>query len=262
VRILATSREPLKADGERIQQLQPLELPAAGTAITAADAMRFGAIELFVDRAAAALDTYAFQDADVETVVDICRRLDGIPLAIELAASHVSSLGIRGIEAALGSTFMQLRSARRTATPRHRTMQAMVDWSYCQLSPRERTVLARISMLRGSFKLESGSAVAADDSLTPADVFDAVAKLTAKSLLAVDASSGHAYLRLLETTRSYVSRRLAIMGEPPTMLASRGTADPVPQDLRPGVTHAHARSQSPEPLAHSRPCAAADRSRR
>jgi len=217
VRILATSREPLRAEGERIQQLQPLDLPAAGSSITAADAMRFGAIELFVDRATATLDTFALQDAEAQSVVDICRRLDGIPLAIELAAACVSSLGVRGIEAALESRVLQLRPGRRTAIPRHRTLQAVLDWSYGLLSPRERTVLARISLFRGSFTLESAGAVAADHSLTPDDVFDAVTDLAAKSLVSVDVSGDHAYFRLLETTRSYVSSRLTETGELPTM---------------------------------------------
>ena len=213
VHILATSREPLKADGEHVQQLQSLEFPVAGTGITAANAMRFGAIELFVDRATAALDTYVFQDTDAESVVDICRRLDGIPLAIELAAGQVASLGVGGIATALGNHFLQARPGRRTAIPRHRTMRAMVDWSYGILSPRERTVLARISMFCGSFTLESAAALASDALLTPADVFDAVTELVAKSLVSVDVSGDRAYFRLLELTRCYVSSRLAESGE-------------------------------------------------
>jgi predicted ATPase len=217
VHILATSREPLKAEGERIQHLRPLDWPATGTGITATDAMRFGAVELFVDRATATLDTYAFQDADVSSVVDICRRLDGIPLAIELAASHVSSLGVRGVEAVLESNLIQAMPGRRTATPRHRTMRAMVDWSYGLLSPGERTVFARISMFRGSFTLESAGALASDASLAPADVFDAVTELAAKSLLSVNVSSDPAYFRLLETTRCYTASRLADSAELPAM---------------------------------------------
>jgi len=217
VHILATSREALKADGERIQQVQPLELPATGKGITAADAMRFGAVELFVDCATASLDSYAFRDDDVEAVVHICRRLDGIPLAIELAASHVASLGVRGIDAALSRSLIQARPGRRTAVPRHRTMRAMVDWSYGLLSPHERSVLLKISMFCGSFTLESAGAVASDSSSERAEVFDAVSELVAKSLVSVDVSSDPAYFRLLETTRCYATRRLGESGELPGM---------------------------------------------
>src|SRR5262249_4446638 len=94
VRLLATSRESLRADGEHVYRLQSLEMPGSGERLAATDAMSFGAIELFVDRVTALLDTYVFQDADVDAVVDVCRRLDGIPLAIELAAAFVSSLGV------------------------------------------------------------------------------------------------------------------------------------------------------------------------
>ncbi|HEX6704111.1 MAG TPA: winged helix-turn-helix domain-containing protein [Albitalea sp.] len=217
VHILATSREPLKADGERVQQLQPLELPAAGAVITAADAIRFGAIELFVDRATATLDTYAFHDADVECVVDICRRLDGIPLAIELAAAFVSSLTVRDIAAALESRLLHARSGRRTATPRHRTLRAVLDWSFGLLSPRDRKVLERLSVFAGNFTLESAGAVASDASLPPDEVFDAVTELAAKSLLSVDVGSDPAYFRPLETTRCYASSRLVESGELPTL---------------------------------------------
>jgi predicted ATPase/DNA-binding winged helix-turn-helix (wHTH) protein len=217
IHILATSREPLKADGERIQQLRPLELPATGTSVTAADALRFGAIELFVDCAKATLDTFALEDSEVQSVVDICRRLDGIPLAIELAAACVASLGVRGIEAALESRFQRLCAGRRTAIPRHRTLQAVLDWSYELLSPRERAVLTRISLFRGGFTLESAGAVASDPSLTPANVFDALTDLADKSLLSVDLSDDHASFRLLETTRSYVMNRVAESGEMPAL---------------------------------------------
>ena len=217
VRILATSREPLKADGERVLQLQPLELPSSDVSLTTADAMRFGAIELFVDRATASLDTYVFQDADIESVVEICRRLDGIPLAIELAAAFVPSLGVRGTRAALENRFLQGRPGRRTANPRHRTLQAIVDWSYGLLTPCQRTVLARLSMFSSSFTLESAEAMTKDATTTTTDVLDAVMELVAKSLLTVDMSGDPTYFRLLETTRSYASSRLLESGALPAM---------------------------------------------
>jgi predicted ATPase len=179
--------------------------------------MRFGAIELFVDRATATLDTYVFEDADVEPVVDICRRLDGIPLAIELVAAFVSSLGVRDIRTALTSRFLEGRPGRRTAIPRHRTLRSTVDWSYGLLSPFQRTVLARITLFCSSFTLDSAGVVASDSSSTPVDVFDAVMELAGKSLLVVDVSSDPTYFRLPETTRRYASIRLLESGELPAL---------------------------------------------
>jgi predicted ATPase/DNA-binding winged helix-turn-helix (wHTH) protein len=217
VRLLATSREPLRAGGERIHQLQPLASPDAGERLSAAEAMRFGAIELFVDRATASLDTYAFGDADVDAVADVCRRLDGIPLAIELAAAFVSSLGVRGVRAALESRFLQAMAGRRTGNPRHRTLQAMVDWSYELLTPFQRRVLASLSLFSSAFTLESAGAIACGTSPTPPEVFDAVMELVAKSLLSVDVSGDPTYFRLLETTRSYASVRLLECGDLPAL---------------------------------------------
>jgi len=217
VRLLATSRAPLRAYGERIHRLQPLALPAAGDPVTAADALRFGAVELFVDRVTASLDTYVLQDAEADAVVDVCRRLDGIPLAIELAAAFVPSLGVRGVKAALEGRFLQGRPGRRTANPRHRTLQSMVEWSYGLLTPGQRLVLARLSIFSSSFTLESAGAIARDESTTPTECLDAVMELVDKSLLTVDMSGDPTYFRLLETTRAYASGRLLESGEQPTL---------------------------------------------
>ena len=211
--VLATSREPLRADGECVQRLKPLELPPRGLCPSAADAMGFGSIELFVDRATAALDTFVLQESDVAPVIEICRRLDGIPLAIELAAGYAPILGIRGIEAALENQFLQAVSGRRTALARHRTLQATLDWSHGLSTPAERTVLARLATFRGSFTLESAGAVASDPALPPDEVFNAVIGLADKSLLAVDASDDPATFRMLETTRLYATSRLRESGE-------------------------------------------------
>jgi len=213
VRILATSREPLRAEGERVHRLQPLDLPAEGSSMTAAQALRFGAIELFVDRATAALDTFALEDANASSVAEICRRLDGIPLAIELIAAAVCTLGLHGIQVALGGDFCRLSTGPRTAVPRHRTLEAVLDWSYALLSPRERAVLARISVFPGSFTLESAGTIASCDALTPGEVFDTVRDLAAKSLVSVDTSGGRACYRLLVTAHRYASNRLAETGE-------------------------------------------------
>jgi predicted ATPase len=207
----------LRAEGERLHRLQPLDLPLEGSSFTAAEAMQFGAIELFVDRATAALDTFDFADADAWAVAEICRRLDGLPLAIELAAASVATLGLHGIQAALGGHFCQLSTGPRTAAPRHRTLKAVLDWTYSLLSPRERAVLGRISVFPGSFTLESAGAIASDDGLTAAEVFDTVRDLAAKSLASVDTSGGRAHYRLLVTTHRYASNRLAETGDVPAV---------------------------------------------
>ncbi len=217
VRILATSRESLRADGERLHRLQPLDLPAEDSSFTAAEAMQFGAIELFVDRATATQDSFEFEDADAQSVAHICRRLDGIPLAIELAAASVSTLGLQGIEAALVGQFCRFNTGPRTAVPRHRTLHAVLAWSYELLSARERAVLGRISVFPGSFTLESASAIASSDSLTTEEVSDTVRDLAAKSLVSVDTSSGRAYYRLLVTTQRHASNRLSDAGEVPAI---------------------------------------------
>jgi len=217
VTILATSREPLNAEGERVHRLQPLKAPDEGAVATASEAMRFGAIELFVERAMAADDSFAFKDADVGVLVDICRRLDGMPLAIELAAACMPSMGLHGIESALDDSFARLGTGRRTAIPRHRTLQAVLDWSLGLLSAHERLVFARISVFRGQFTLESAAAVAADDALAPHGVFEAMTRLVAKSLVAADARGDIPRFRLLETTRGYAREQLAATDQLPAV---------------------------------------------
>ncbi len=209
VHVLATSREPLRAEGEWIQRLQALALPGSSPHSTAREALLFGAIELFVEHASAILGSFEFRDEDVATVVEICRRLDGIPLAIELAAARIDTLGIRGIASALDDCFALLNKGRRTALPRHQTLQATLDWSYRLLSLRDQSVLLRLSVFAGSFTLDSACAVAAWGALTTIDVQDGVVDLVAKSLISADISGEEAYFRLLDTTRAYAAARLA-----------------------------------------------------
>ena len=130
VRILATSREPLRVEGERRHRLSPLEVPSASTPLTAAEALRFSAIELFVQCAAARLDGYELSDCDVSIVVDLCRKLDGLPLAIEFAASNIDAFGVRGLAARLAGGMQSLSGGYRTALPRHQTLRAMLDSSH------------------------------------------------------------------------------------------------------------------------------------
>src|SRR5262249_40798172 len=141
IHILATSREPLRVEGERVHRLLPLSGPPASTRLTAAEAIGFPAVQVFVERAAASLDEFALRDADAPLVGDICRQLDGLPLAIEYAAAHVEAFGIREVATRLDERLRLLTSGRRTAPSRHRTMSATLDWSYGLLDEAQQRVL-------------------------------------------------------------------------------------------------------------------------
>src|SRR5277367_3965482 len=161
VGILATSREPLRVGGEYVHRLAPLALPPETARITSEDALTFSAIQLFVERAAMAQDGFGLTDADAPAVVDICRKLDGIPLAIELATSRIDVLGVSGLVTALGDRLQLLRHGRRTARHRHRTLNATLAWSYDVLEPDEQAVLRRLAVFAGPFGLAAATSVAA-----------------------------------------------------------------------------------------------------
>lgn len=214
VQILATSREPLRADGERVHRLSPLESPpAASVRLGAAEALRFPAVQLFVQRAAATMNEFELSDADAPCVGDICRKVDGIPLAIELAASRVDSFGIRELAARLDDRLRLLTGGRRAALPRHRTISTALDWSYQLLSQEEQAVFQRLAIFDGSFTLDSASAVAADPDRSSSHISDTIEGLVMKSLVVADAGNGGVRFRLLETTRAYARAKLAVSGE-------------------------------------------------
>jgi len=213
VRILATSREPLRVEGERRHRLPPLKIPCPPASLTAAEALRFSAIELFVRRATARLDDFELCDRDVPIVVDLCRKLDGLPLAIELAADHIDTFGVRGLSARLDGGLQLLTGGYRTALPRHRTLRGMLDWSYDWLPDPERLFLRRVSVFPGEFSLEAANAVAAGGEIAVADVVDHVASLATKSLITANIGGKKPIYRLLETTRSYALEKLKESGE-------------------------------------------------
>ena len=215
--ILATSREPLGVEGERLYHLQGLQIPTTFQGLSAADALDFSAIELFVERATSALGEYNLRDADVPLVADICRKLDGIPLAIELAAASIDALGLRALVSRLDDPLRLPATRRRTIAARHRTLRAVLDWSYGLLTEEEKIALRRLSVFAGSFTMEAAAAVAADPTATESEVVDQVVALVAKSLVAVDTDGSDAPLRLLATTRAYALERLAESGEAATI---------------------------------------------
>jgi predicted ATPase/DNA-binding winged helix-turn-helix (wHTH) protein len=208
VHMLATSREALRAQGERVQRLGPLGVPAVSAGLTAAEAMTYPAVQLFVERATESLDTFELTDADAPVVADVCRRLDGIALAIELAAGRVDAFGVGGLAAHLDDRFRLLMRGRRTALPRHQTLSATLDWSYEALPEQECVILRRLGVFAGAFTIEAAAAIAADPEATASNIIEPVANLVAKSLVVAEVGDVDVRYRLLDTTRAYARQKL------------------------------------------------------
>ena len=212
LRMLATSQEPLGIEGECTLRLRPLEFPAEdATGLAAAE--RHAAVRLFVARARAADPRFTLDERNAATVAMICRRLDGIPLAIELAAARSAALGIDGLAQRLDLRFHVLTGGRRTALPRHQTLRATLDWSHRLLSEPDRIVLRRLAVFAGSFTLEAAGRVVADTALPEWEVVGRIAELVDKSLVVADTSGAERRYRLLETTQAYAMEKLADSGE-------------------------------------------------
>ena len=207
VRILATSREPLRAEGEVIVRLGALGLPS-GTAATAAEALTYPAIQLFVERASACVDDFELTDDEADIVTTICHRLDGIPLAIELATGRLDAFGVRGLADHLVDRFGLLTRGRRTALPRHQTLRSTLDWSHELLSGDQKKTFRRLGVFAGWFTSEAAGAVICTEGLSASEAIGALADLVAKSLVAADVEGPTAYYRLLDTTRAYAVERL------------------------------------------------------
>jgi predicted ATPase/DNA-binding winged helix-turn-helix (wHTH) protein len=213
VHILTTSREALNVEGEQVHRLAPLECPSEGAHLTAEAALAFPAVQLFVERATANQARLAFGDADAPIVIEICRKLDGMPLAIELAAGRVSAYGIRKVATLLDQRIGLLWGGRRTALPRHRTLTATLDWSYNLLQELEQTILRRLSVFAGMFTLEAARSVTEGNDVDDAQIISAMVGLVTKSLVAADTSDATTHFRLLDTTRAYASQKLAETSE-------------------------------------------------
>jgi predicted ATPase/DNA-binding winged helix-turn-helix (wHTH) protein len=212
--ILATSREPLRAEGEWLHRLAPLELPPEAEASrTAAEALSYSAVELFNDRATATTDSFVLDDADVPAVLEICRRLDGVPLALELGTARVDTFGVRGLAARRDDRFGVLTSGRRTALPRQQTLRAAIDWSYDLLSEPERRLLRHLAVFVAGFTLEVAAAVMEGAAIADVPLIESIANLVAKSLVVFEASTSPTRWRLLETIRAYALLKLAESGE-------------------------------------------------
>jgi predicted ATPase/DNA-binding winged helix-turn-helix (wHTH) protein len=213
VRILATSREPLRIAKERVRKLPGLETPPESHAMGARNALDFAAVQLFVERATDADSSFLLNDADAPIVGQICRKLDGLALAIELAATRVGTFGATGLLHQLDDRF-RLLSGWRAGPERHRTLAATLDWSYGLLDEREAAMLRAVSVFAGAFDLEGAAAVFAENRF---EVLDLLASLSAKSLLAVEPKGEGVTCRLLETMRVYALARLRSSGEEQVM---------------------------------------------
>lgn len=214
VHILATSREPLRAHGEWVTRLGPLDVPPQAAGHAAADALTFPAVQLFVERATAMLDSFQLSDANAALVCQICRRLDGMPLALELAAARADALGLQGIAELLDDRLRLLATTgRRTQQGRHRSLQATLDWSVALLPDAEQAVLRRLAVFAGPFALKSAVAVVDAEAGGASAMSDRVANLVTKSLLVAQLEGAEPHYRLLDTTRAYAWDRLVQAGE-------------------------------------------------
>jgi predicted ATPase len=205
--IIATSREPLHVPGEPTYPLPTLSLPEPSAHAEAV--ARSEAVQLFVERVQRQLPDFALTAARAPAVAALCIHLDGIPLALELAAARVRSLSIEQINARLHDRFKLLTGGTRSALPRQQTLRATFDWSFDLLAEQERAVLRRLAIFAGGFTLEAASAVAADAAIDEYAVIDLLSQLVARSLVVADTSDAGARYRLLETTRAYALEKLA-----------------------------------------------------
>lgn len=213
VSILVTSREPLQVSGEVLKQLPPLNLPKPVAVDDVAEAMGCAAVQLFVSRARARQHDFQLRTQDVQPLREICRQLDGLPLAIELAAAQIDALGLVGLHMHVANGLQVLSLGRRTAVPRHQSMQAALDCSYQRLSEPEQRVLQRLSVFKMPFTLEAALAVVSCTQLASSRLAAIITRLVHKSLLTEEGSGSACRYRMLNTTRRYAREQLERSGE-------------------------------------------------
>jgi predicted ATPase len=211
VYLLVTSREPLGIDGERVYRLRPLSLPPQDAA-SAGDLAGSDAVELFAERARSHDSGFVLEDSTAGLVASICRRLDGVPFAIELAAARLSAMSLVDLNERLDQRFRLLTGGSRTAVARQRTLQATVEWSFDLLNEPERAVLRRLSVFVGGFDLDAAEVTGATEAVETSGIADLLASLVNKSLIVAEPSSGSLRYRLLETIRQYAADQLVRSG--------------------------------------------------
>jgi non-specific serine/threonine protein kinase len=218
--LLATSRERLGCSGERLKVVAPLGVPAAGA--PREEMLREPAVRLFLDRVTAVRPDLRMTDAEVDDVAAICRRLDGLPLALELAAGQAPVLSIAEVLARLDNRFALLRSRQRRGPDRQRTMEAVLDWGYALLRADEQLALRRLGLFRSGFTLETASAAIADEATDAFEVPELVWALADKSFVVAELAADETRYRLLETVRAYASRLLSVHDDPARVAARLG----------------------------------------
>jgi predicted ATPase/class 3 adenylate cyclase len=215
VHVLATSREPLRVAGESAYRVPSLATPDPRAVVTAETLTPYAAVQLFIDRAVAAQSTFQVNNANAAAVASLCFHLDGIPLAIELAAARVRSMTSEEINERLGQRFRLLTGGSRTALPRHQTLRALIDWSYDLLDENERALLCRLTVFAGGWMLAAAEQVCSGAGVTEESMVDLLASLADKSLLQIDERDGATRYGLLETVRQYAADRLQENGQGP-----------------------------------------------
>lgn len=210
--VLVTSRECLRVPGERVHRLAPLEVPPVTPLLTAAEVTAYSAAELFVERATASVQHFKLADVDAAAVAEICRQLDGLPLAIELAATRMDAFSPRELLGLLQNRRDILAQSARSALPRHQTLAAALDWSYELLSDTERVLLRHLSVFDAPFSIDSASAIAADTAIPRLTVTETLANLVSKSLVCAQSSAGKTLYSLLKTTRAYAFEKFSTGG--------------------------------------------------
>lgn len=213
VGLLATSREPLRVRDEYVHWLNPLAFPQQPQDLCVEELLTYPAIKLFVERASSGNTALVLEASDAQLVADMCRRLEGMALPIELAAVRVASHGLSATHALMGELFSLGWSGRRTAMPRHQTLRAMLDWSYELLTPLEQLVFERLSVFVGPFSQDAAAQIITDEQIELIKVVAILDELASKGLVSVDHSSTFAAYRLLEMTRAFTREKLAIRGE-------------------------------------------------
>ena len=213
VRILATSRQPLQVTGEEVVRLQPLGVPEPRALVTAENATSYSAIALFIDRAKSVNKSLAVDDDAAHTMGEICRHLDGMPLAIELAAARVKVLSLESLAQRLDRRFSLLTGGDRTALARQRTLGALIDWSYELLTPQEQMLFCRVATFAGGFSLDGAEAVCAGEGIEDFEMLDLLQSLADKSLIIAETSQRSERYRLLESIRAYAWEKLQAGGD-------------------------------------------------
>lgn len=212
VSILSTSRQALDIAGEAVHRVPSLSIPENAAAAPIDDALHYGAVALFVDRAKAADTRFALTNDNTPLVAEICRRLDGIPLAIELAAARVKVLSIPNLAQRLNERFKILTGGGRDVLPRQKTLSALIDWSYDLLTPQEQSLFTRLGIFASGFGLDAATTVCGGEGIDEIDVLDLLASLTDKSLVVADTSGEHERYRLLESIAAYALEKLIASG--------------------------------------------------